>query len=188
MNEDALPAMPSWDTAASRKVLEDPRNEDVELGRLDPLHEQTAPMLANQAPTPYGDNPGPAAASVSYQQYAPYNGGDLPNRYIGQSVQQHSANPYGNVSTVAAPNYGNPGSGQQGGYSGMRTTRQPQVASTYAPSVTSTRYEPSSSYDGQELGTAYRSRQPAVWQQGLGSPSVAAPVARKPVQDVWRDV
>ena len=47
VNDDALPAMPSWDQAKEHKVYEEEQKVDsgMEMGRLDP---QKEPMLANQ--------------------------------------------------------------------------------------------------------------------------------------------
>ncbi|MCJ1384322.1 hypothetical protein MMC17_007438 [Xylographa soralifera] len=181
VNEDSLPVMPSWDTASSRKVLEDHKDDDVELGTLDPMHEQTAPMLANQAPTPhvgYGEIPN--STSMPYQQYGAYHGGDLGNPYGQQSYVDHP-NPYGGMA-APAQSHGNAGYGYQQGTS---SPRQQPAYSAYAASETSTRYEPSSTYAGQELGTAHRPT-PAPAAQPLSS--IGAPVGRKPLQNTWRNV
>ncbi|MCJ1473407.1 hypothetical protein MMC13_002058 [Lambiella insularis] len=178
INEDALPAMPSWETASSRKVFDD-HNEDVELGPLDPFHEQTAPMLANQAPTPrVGSGDHSSAGVLPYQQYGAYHGGDLGNPY-GQHNYEDHPNPYGSI-PAPAPSYGNTAYD----YSGNSNARAQLPHSTYAASETSTRYEPASSYAGQELGTAYRSRPPLPAQQRAPS---GGPM-RKPVQSTWREV
>ena len=71
--------MPSWDTASTRRIP-DPKNEDVELGRLGPNEEHTAPLVANQAPAPTG---GFGGEGLPYQQYGAYHGGDLGAPYRG---------------------------------------------------------------------------------------------------------
>ena len=194
-NEDALPAMPSWDSAPSKKVLQEP-SDDMELGTLDPVHEQTAPMLANQAPTPrVGYSEVAGSEGLPYQQYGAYHGGDLGSPY-GQQNQIHEAppSPYGGpqspTQTYGGAAYGR----QQGGYQRPNpypSQQRPQPAySSYAASETSTRYEPSTAYGGQESGTVYHSRQAsplAGWQHNPG-PAGPPPVGRKPVQNTWREV
>jgi len=146
--------MPSWDTAPKRKVLEEGTAEELEMGHLSPSHEK-APMLANQAPSPM-------TGPVPYhsQSPGPYGGG---------------AAGYGQGAMGAAGAYGR---------SSPYAPSQPQGYAPYAASsgsgATSTRYEPSSAYAGQESGTVYRSSPPA---QGAG-----APIGRKPVVDSWREV
>ena len=173
--------MPTWETASSRKVLEDHKDDDVELGILDSMHEQTAPMLANQAPTPhvgYGEIPG--STSMPYQQYGAYHGGDLGNPY-GQQSYADGPSQYGGVTAPAKP----PGNAGYGYHQGYNSPFQQPAYSAYTPSETSTRYEPSSTYAGQELGTAYRST-PGLAAQPLSS--IGAPVGRKPLQSTWREV
>jgi hypothetical protein len=86
--------MPTWDTATSKKVLEDQKDDDMEMATLDPQQEK-APMLANQAPTPRvgytelaGSAPGSAhgGEGMPYQQYGAQHGGDLGNPYGGQQA------------------------------------------------------------------------------------------------------
>ena len=72
-NEDALPAMPSWENAGSRRIADDTHHEEMELGTIGHGDESKAPMLANQAPTPY----------TSHQEsHAPYS--DTLPPYQGQ--------------------------------------------------------------------------------------------------------
>lgn len=52
VKDDDLPPTPGWDQAGQRKGPDGGHDEDVELGRLEPVHAQNAPMLAHQAPTP----------------------------------------------------------------------------------------------------------------------------------------
>ena len=195
MNDDALPAMPSWDNAPSKQVLEDPKNGDVELGRLDPVHEQAASMLANQAPAPYatyGQNP--STVGLPYQQYGAYHGGDLGNPY-GQPHVLSPQNTYGSApgpfTAQTMQQYGYHGMERQQGGGGVYQNHnpgylpQPQTSyGVYAPSVASasTRYEPSMVYAGQESGRLVQSGRPGR-QRG-----VSGGVTRKPVQDSWREV
>jgi hypothetical protein len=65
LSDDALPPMPSWDTAAKKKILvEEPGA--VEMGELDPKTGQNMPLMSGAASpgaispvhSPYGDRPG----------------------------------------------------------------------------------------------------------------------------------
>lgn len=159
--------MPSWDTAPKRKVLEEGAAEELEMGHLSPRDEQ-APMLANQAPTPVG-----GAAAYHSQSPGPY----------GAAVAPHSPSPYGGGAAGYAPG----GMGAAGAYGGRSPyARPPQqgyapYAASHVSAATSTRYEPSTVYAGQESGTVYHSSPPAA--QGAG-----APIGRKPLVDSWREV
>ena len=179
IHDDALPAMPSWDTASHRRVMEEHKNDDVELGTIDLAR---APMLAHQAPSPRTDYP--SAASLPYQQQGVQNGGDLGNPYAHDDFASHDS-PYA-TSPTSPQRYNNTGFGShQQSFPDHRLQRQSYSA--YTPSE-STRYEPSS-YGQQETGVTYASRSPPPVQQPY--PSLAPgglQVGRKPVQNSWRDV
>ncbi|MCJ1297990.1 hypothetical protein MMC08_000779 [Hypocenomyce scalaris] len=181
VNGDALPAMPSWDAANKRKILDEEQNrdEDMEMGRLDPVHAQQAPMLGaqNEAPPPragYAE-----VDSTPYQQYGAYNGGDLGNPY----GQQESGIAYGGTyaqrnggqqQQQASELYGGPYSGR-GGFS------------AFTPSG-STRYEPSS-VGLRSGGGSYSPMSPAAERQyARGRPPGGLQVGRKAVSNSWRDV
>ena len=129
VHEDSLPAMPSWDAASQKRVLENENHHDeVEMGKM----EQKVPMLAHQAPSPtkgYAE----MESGMPHQHHGAQQGGDLGNSYAN----------YGGPNSHALPtspqSYDPPGrqSNLQGAYA------------PYAPSV-STRYEPSSVGGGQE--------------------------------------
>ncbi|KAI9847339.1 MAG: hypothetical protein M1830_007362 [Pleopsidium flavum] len=194
INDDALPPMPSWETANQRKVPEQLREEELEMGRLDPVAAQRAPMLANIAPPP---RIGYAEADSSpvhapYQHQPGFQGGDLGRPY----GQEHSLGAYTGYArpapSVQGPNgtaFGGPhtygGSPQPqdfGGYGGGYG--QQHAYSTYSPS-TSTRYEPSANYQ-QQTGVTYGSRSPQPQQTNAPPPGLLQ-VGRKPVQGSWRD-
>lgn len=46
LNEDALPPMPSWETAAKKHVVSEEERNAVELGELDPVTGQKVPLMA----------------------------------------------------------------------------------------------------------------------------------------------
>ena len=124
-HEDALPAMPSWENASTRKVEDTSHPEEVELDHLNHVDESRAPMLAHQAPSPmaHGAELSAAAAAAPYQDRAATNGGDLGNPYghdsygsqelYGSAVTAHQ--PYGSQQSP----YGQAGSPNQQHYDGM---------------------------------------------------------------------
>ena len=64
VNADSLPAMPSWDTSASKRVPDANQPEELEMHKTE-HHDETEPMLANSASprigqagvSPYQDRP-----------------------------------------------------------------------------------------------------------------------------------
>lgn len=102
LSEDALPPMPSWDSAAKKHILTE-EEKAIELGELDPTTGQKVPLMAGAAATgvsappspggelghsPYGARPGPGAGSNGYMnlpgdQYGQQNRG----AYNGSPVQ-----------------------------------------------------------------------------------------------------
>lgn len=49
ISEDALPPMPSWETAQKKHVLSEEEKNAVELGELDPATGQKLPLMAGAA-------------------------------------------------------------------------------------------------------------------------------------------
>lgn len=116
VNEDALPEMPSWSNARTRRVEDDSQQEDMEMEPLNPAH--------NRAASPARPNMTPVPATT----YANYRGLDDQSSYTPRSPtvpttspspapfspydvgQQYSDYPYGNpyqsrTATPAAPPY-----------------------------------------------------------------------------------
>jgi len=87
LSEDALPPMPSWETANKKHVLTEDEKHDVELGELNPTTGQKVPLMTGGAPTA-----GPPSPSVGSDNGAnPY--GSRPgqgNGYMGAAA----ADPY----------------------------------------------------------------------------------------------
>jgi len=166
VNEDSLPAMPSWESGRDRKVLDESHEGDVEMAKLDP---QKAPMLAHQAPAPtagYSDM-GPPSAGIPYQQHSAAQGGDLEN-------------PYGQV----APGYGGAyGQGSPTGLQQYHSAGDPTAHQRPPASQAYSAYEPSSAYGGQETGTVYPSPSP----YGNYTPSVLQ-AGRQPASNTFGDV
>lgn len=81
-NGDALPAMPSWDTAASRRIPNhNLPDDDMELGKMDAANEPMLPKVDSPATThayPYQSNVGGqygdlGAVNTAYGQQSPYD-------------------------------------------------------------------------------------------------------------------
>ena len=180
MNEDALPPMPSWDTASERKVPVGERlaDEEVELGRLDPRRAQQAPMLggAAAAGAGYAD-----ADEPPYRQRGGNGGGELGSAYARQEGRgaygAGYARGYGGRrdELVQRQEVGGGGYGGRGGYE------------AYTPSE-STEFEPPSVGSGGG-GGVYSPASSTVGRQYAGGqvPSGAL-VGRKAVANSWRDV
>lgn len=60
ISEDALPPMPSWDTAQKKHVLSEEEKDAVELGELDPATGQRLPLMAGAAGTGISSPPTPS--------------------------------------------------------------------------------------------------------------------------------
>ncbi|KAK4694362.1 hypothetical protein P7C71_g3212, partial [Lecanoromycetidae sp. Uapishka_2] len=178
---DSLPAMPSWDTAQSRRV-EEP-GEDVELGKLAPTEKGHRPMNS------IGANSSSANLLPQHPNYAeadshpvtgPYepHGNQLSPHYTGPDFGHGAGHPY------TGPDF-SVGNGQQTSYS------------AYTPSE-STRYEPSGVNEPQELGTTYSNTppppSPSAHQQGFEGQQAAPSIlqaGRRPAgpnSTTWRDV
>ena len=139
-NEDALPPMPSWDSASQRRVPDGhDGDEDVEMGPLAPVRGP------NDAPNEAALEPrmGYAEADSYPVDTHAYGRQETPNVYGGQTY----------ATRMPAPSMSPAGYGAS-----MQQQQQlggPQSYSTYAPSE-STRYEPS----GYEQPFAYHARSP----------------------------
>ena len=184
VNADSLPAMPSWDTAQSRRVEDS--GDDVEMGKLAPLSEKGhRPMnsiganssSANLLPqNPHIAEADSHPASVSHEVHEE----QLSPHYTGPDFGHGAGHPY------TGPHFDD-------------THGQKVAYSAYAPSE-STRYEPSDVNEPQELGTTYSNTlpppSPSAHQQGFQGQSQAPSVlqaGRRPGGangngNTWRDV
>ncbi|KAG0650915.1 hypothetical protein D0Z07_2200 [Hyphodiscus hymeniophilus] len=80
LSEDALPPMPSWDSAAKKHVLTEEEKNAVELGELDPTTGQKIPLMANAASPAIG----PPSPAHDASPYGPRPGqGNGGNGYMG---------------------------------------------------------------------------------------------------------
>ena len=180
VNEDSLPAMPSWENAQKKRVEDD----DVEMSHLE-VPQEKKPMLA----------PGANASSA-----------DLTNSRIGQTeADSHPVGSYGTHGVNEQPpaGYTGPdfGHGLDHPYTGPDFSSaighgQQTSYSAYTPSE-STRYEPSGVNEPLELGTTYSNTlpPPSPSAQHTGFPPQYAPgvlqAGRRPgasSSNSWRDV
>ena len=156
--EDSLPAMPSWDHAASRKIEDHTPHEEVELGKIDLDQEQKAPMLANQAPAPHGGHGSYGAYSdtMPYQQHIANNGGDLGVAQDWQSSSYRGAQATGPAVPSSAA-FAGAGVGAAAA-AGRQTPQQQRPA--LGPGY--------NSYGSSPPSSAYTGAQPQAPQQSYG--------------------
>lgn len=180
VNEDSLPAMPSWDNAAKKHVEDD----DVEMSHLEVPQEKN-PMLAPGADASTADlsNPRFAYTDVDSRPVGPYGapGAQVqpPAGYTGPDFGHGAGHPYTGPDFTSGI-----GQGQQTSYS------------AYTPSE-STKHEPSGVNEPMELGTTYSNTlpPPSPSAQHTGFPPQHAPsvlqAGRRPGPssgNTWRDV
>ncbi|KAK5170002.1 hypothetical protein LTR04_005233 [Oleoguttula sp. CCFEE 6159] len=199
-NEDALPAMPSWDTATSKKV-EHPVEEgdDVELNHLDPDVNSSsahAPMLANAAAAPLR-SPALPSPAFPHQQNGTMGGGDLRSSGYGQETGVYSATGHSYPSGQGygqAAQYGQPSQYARAQSYNGHDYPQSHYPPQHAPS---TPYEPTTAYQApqQSPRSPYQQQPQSPYQPRSvppsyrSAPSVAsARIGRKPVQGSWRDL
>lgn len=179
VNEDSLPAMPSWENAQKKHIEED----DVEMSRLE-IPQEKNPMLAPGANASAADlsNPRFGYSEADSPLVGPYGAhhaqGQPPAGYTGPDFG-HDAGHYTGPDFTSGI-----GQGQQTSYS------------AYTPSE-STRYEPNGTNEPLELGTTYSNTlpPPSSTAQHTGFPPQHAPsvlqAGRRPgasSNDSWRDV
>jgi hypothetical protein len=125
-NEDALPAMPSWDAAPSKRV----QDEDVEMEKLDQNAAQQESLLNNQRNSGgrYYNNDQSTAGDLGTMQTGPYHDYDAHRQFAGSPVSTAPSSMYPPTYRTAPQSvYGEP-------------NYAPSVAPsyhTYAPAVTS---------------------------------------------------
>lgn len=168
--------MPSWDTASERKVpwAERHGDGDVEMGRLDALRAQRAPMLGARDDAALAPRAGYAEMDApAYPQQGGYDGRDLGSPY----GRQESGGGYGRLHLQQQQQQLQAaGAGYAGG----------SAYSAYAPSE-STLFEPESG--GQGGGGAGFGPGSGTAVAGAGRQYAGGvPVGRKAVGNSWRDV
>lgn len=109
LSEDALPPMPSWETAQKKHVVEEDSKDAVELGELNPATGQKMPLM--------GGNTGPGSSIPpspvnEMGNGAPYGARDGQNGYMGVAA----GDPYATSQNNVARGYGPQSSGGPNGY------------------------------------------------------------------------
>ncbi|KUJ18459.1 uncharacterized protein LY89DRAFT_732016 [Mollisia scopiformis] len=175
LSEDALPPMPSWDSAAKKHVLTEDEKNGVELGELDPTTGQHVPLMTGAAATgistpspidgrghsPFGARPGPGAGGTGYM--------GVDEEHYDQNQTAYNGNGRGYGSPMAGPGMGPQGVGMgmgppRTGTPQMRGSpalgqgpRRPPGPGGYGPN-------PSQSYNGQARGYGPSSPQDSYGQ------------------------
>ncbi|KAF2839770.1 hypothetical protein M501DRAFT_991778 [Patellaria atrata CBS 101060] len=198
-NEDALPAMPSWDTATQRKVQveieeeEPPRNQEVGIA-MKPLdrdgslhadygntHSATSPMLPNAAGAPLRSPVSPYAQtrSQSNDMYTPQSRTSPDDRSTDPYFRQPQQNSY---NTYDSPYQINQESGVLTSTGGQRTQSPPRDDYRYASPAPYT-----DNYRHNQRGfqeSAYDNYPPS----GYDAYQPPQQVNRRPVDGSWRDI
>ena len=127
LSEDALPPMPSWDTAAKKRIPTEEEKNAVELGELDPATGQQIPLMSGAAaagnsappsphdPSPFGPRPTPSAGGNGYMgvqgdQYAQNQNAYNQNAYNVPGAYDRTPSP----GQGGQPRFGSPGPGMNG--------------------------------------------------------------------------
>jgi hypothetical protein len=153
VNEDALPAMPSWDEATKRRVEEPVEETDVEMDKLQPgSHAQQEVGLLAGAEKNGGQN-----NSYGYNT-RDGEAGDLTAAAAGGGLRpQHASSPYQDYAATKSSQLPYPSSG----YSSAQNIPLPASPSYYSPQDVrqppSTSPYSSSPQDGRHQQTAYPS-------------------------------
>ncbi|KAI9803757.1 MAG: hypothetical protein M1825_001637 [Sarcosagium campestre] len=145
IHEDSLPAMPSWETAQSKKVMdESARHDDVELGRLDPATGQSAPMLGAASKIHgYGEDgshqhspqPSPYNPPGDYENFSNHNHHHAQTAYSSQGSFGHAA-----PAAAYAQDTGYRGAAGYG--AGFQPARSPPPQSNYNNGAAAGYYNP----------------------------------------------
>lgn len=172
LNEDALPAMPSWETASKKHVL-DEEKDAVELGELDPATGQRLPLMAGAAGTGVSS---PSTPSNEYaagpfgqnqngfnQNQGGYRGTPSPGPAMmgGRGPGQNGMNNYGPLRGAS------PGPGMMGGrgygpgQNGMDNYGQPSFrGASPGPGMMGGRYGPGQNGMGNSDPQSFRGASP----------------------------
>ncbi|KAF2479328.1 hypothetical protein BDY17DRAFT_313187 [Neohortaea acidophila] len=164
-NEDALPAMPSWSTAQSRRIEQEAAEpEDVELDKLD-QHSPPEQSLLHQGHDSAGyhqeDGDLGAMAANPYNDHSPYQPQHDPSQYQAPynrsqyQPQPHQASQIYTPPTPLTPEYEEPNPYQS--YNQYQPRAQYHQSSTPLSSVA-----PSSIY-ASTVAPTYRTQPPSMY-------------------------
>jgi hypothetical protein len=181
-SDDALPHMPSWENATTKKV-EDTSAQDLEMNRLDPSTGQNVAAIGRPGRSGYHEVPS-QPSSPRFQQNQGYRGTEPTNPYFNPA---HEVDPA--TIGVASSGYDHNPSYQdhrpnQALYSRSQGSlpsqsshsphpfRQQQPHAAYSPTSSAS---PLPSFSAQDFD--HRARAPGPLQAG-----------RRPVENSWREV
>ncbi|KAN0121689.1 hypothetical protein V8E51_000015 [Hyaloscypha variabilis] len=108
LSEDALPPMPSWETATKKHVLTEEEKNAVELGELDPVTGQKVPLMSGAAPAGTSMPPSPVPGHSPYGAPGQAIGGaysDIPGEHHDQNQAAFDSNgrAYGGAPSAVDP-------------------------------------------------------------------------------------
>ena len=110
VSEDALPPMPSWDTASKKHVLAEDEKNNVEMGDLDPATGQNVPLMTGaNAASIAPPSPHEGTSPIGPRPGQGVNG----NGYMG--IPNRSPNNGGGYRGTPGPGYGPPSPGGMSG-------------------------------------------------------------------------
>jgi hypothetical protein len=131
MSEDALPPMPSWETAVKKHVLSEEERNAVELGELDPTTGQKIPLMAGGAGSGISAPPSPANELPA----SPY--GSQPGHTVGGNGFMEVADQYSQNQGAYDPNghgyRGATGSGMSNAYGSNNPQEMDAGGQGYGP-------------------------------------------------------
>lgn len=84
VNDDALPPMPSWETAAKKRIVTEEESDAMEMGELDPKTGQQIPLMSGAAGGI--SRPGSPAISPVHSPYGDRPGMNEQNGYMGSGA------------------------------------------------------------------------------------------------------
>jgi hypothetical protein len=118
LSEDALPPMPSWETAAKKHVLTEEEKNAVELGELDPATGQKVPLMTGAAAAGTSMPPSPVNGHSPYGAPGQAVGAaysDIPGDHYAQNQEAFNGNGrgYGGAAPPVDP-YGQNAAGGRG--------------------------------------------------------------------------
>ena len=192
IHEDSLPAMPSWDSAAARRVEDTSAREDMEMGNLatgagahvahtnggrysqipdqpaSPYGHAPAEYRGANMTHPYGSDLGAQRLAAEETGYTGYGNGQIaPASYAqGPSYNEHPGGPsYGGSSAYGSPaEYYQQQSQPQGARSPAPTYQTYAPTQPYSP-TDSTRYAPTTTIGNMNFSPA-EARPPSLLQVG----------------------
>ncbi|KFY99995.1 hypothetical protein V498_00363 [Pseudogymnoascus sp. VKM F-4517 (FW-2822)] len=169
VNDDALPPMPSWDTAAKRRISVEDEPGAVELGELNPATGQRMPLMtgaAGAAAISRSNSPAIGTASAGASPYGHPNGGA--GGYM-------SPGPNGRPNDQLSRNGSNGGFGGDQGLSPIGPPGQAYGGRGYSPQnqnqfIGQANGGPDEQYGNRAIGNAYSDDRQSPYPGDDGGP------------------